>query len=186
MFKPSHSTSTQVSTLLRSAISRSSSRMILLALIFAVTIAITLGLLAVQSLLSESNSATFNVLRIVLFAHIGMAGIYVMVSALWDILERRLAIKESRIGQGEVAAAEGGDDGEQELSSLPASNLQVSVVYHYHDIARICSLFLSGIIKYGIPTIGEWYAGVKEVMLIFIAGTLAHLYPAPVPKNVQR
>ncbi|KAK0457357.1 uncharacterized protein EV420DRAFT_522561 [Desarmillaria tabescens] len=52
-----------------------------------------------------------------------MTGIYTMVSALWYIVERCMAIKESRIGQGEVAAAEGGDDEEQELGSLPVSNL---------------------------------------------------------------
>ncbi|KAK0434173.1 uncharacterized protein EV420DRAFT_1654148 [Desarmillaria tabescens] len=109
--------------------SGSSSRTLFLALILAVTVALTLGLLVVQSLLSASNSTTFDVLRIVLFAHVGMAGIYVIVSALWDTLERCVANEESGIGQGEVAAEEdtlGGDDGEQDIGSLPVSNLQAS------------------------------------------------------------
>ncbi|KAK0434174.1 uncharacterized protein EV420DRAFT_421314 [Desarmillaria tabescens] len=123
-----HSASSSLSTVLRSTISGSSSRTLFLALILAVTVALTLGLLVVQSLLLSANSSTtFDVLRIVLFAHVGMAGIYVIVSALWDTLERRVANEERGIGQGEVAAEEdtlGGDDGEQDIGSLPVTNLQ--------------------------------------------------------------
>ncbi|KAK0457380.1 uncharacterized protein EV420DRAFT_523676 [Desarmillaria tabescens] len=130
VFKPSHghhSASTSVSKVLRSAVSGSSARTLFLALIFVVTVTITLGLLIVQSLVSESDAATFNVLWIVLFVHVGMTGIYVLVSALWDILERCMGIEESVIGQGEVAAAEDisvRDHGERDIGSLTVSNLQ--------------------------------------------------------------
>ncbi|KAK0457362.1 uncharacterized protein EV420DRAFT_1690141 [Desarmillaria tabescens] len=83
--------------------------MMFLALMFAVMVTITLVLLIIEGLLLESDSTTFDILWIVLFTH------------------RRMAIGGSGIGQGEVAAMEdtpGGDDGEQDIGSLPVSNLQ--------------------------------------------------------------
>ncbi|KAK0457377.1 uncharacterized protein EV420DRAFT_523471 [Desarmillaria tabescens] len=107
----------------------SSGRTLFFALVFAVMVAIALGLLLVRELLSENHSASADDLRVVVFTHVGMAGVYALVSAVLDILERCPATEGSGIGRGEVAAAEdtpAGGHGEHGIGSSLVSDVQTS------------------------------------------------------------
>ncbi|KAK0457367.1 uncharacterized protein EV420DRAFT_522691 [Desarmillaria tabescens] len=130
-FKPSQHrpASTPVYVPRSSPVPGSSGRTLFFALVFAVMVAIALGLLLVQDLLSENHSASVDGLRVAVFTHVGMTGVYVLVSAVLDMLERRLATEGSGIGQGEAAAAEdtlAGRHGERDIGSLLISDVQTS------------------------------------------------------------